>query len=403
MLARLTARQSSLRRTPQRESRMESIDFLLTGNLSGFFFNPHRRDGLTFTSGPPKPLLLTVRPENPEKDDSGLMFGLRYRVVTTRTVAPEIRTFVKQLINRRFHLVLDSSIKLPLVKNNQVRIDAEGNVAEGFSVPFELYPADLQTLCDDVSRELSDGVLRFFKLLRWQQEIDAPHDVFGDFKPALYWKVSGETYSIVGFRRQGGNTIRSPAGITWTDEDERDFTALWVDPSAEEPLAHELLREAKAALTASPRSALLMTATALETGVKTHIAKLVPDARWLLSEMPSPPIHKMLRKYLPELHQKRGTALANWAKLKPLFKDAENLAEHRNDLTHTGDMPGEVHAALPKLINSVSDLLYILDVLEGRDWAKQCVGLHSVGNKIAQELGWPRGTRKRYFATISVG
>ena len=126
-----------------------------------------------------------------------------------------------------------------------------------------------------------------------------------------------------------------------------------------------------------------------------HAAKLVPDARWLLSEMPSPPIHMILRKYLPNLHATRGTGLADWAKLKPLFNDAQKVADYRNDLTHIGKMPAEVLAALPELMNSVSDLLYVLDVLEGHDWAKECVGYKTRGL-----LGWPKPRRERHFVTM---
>jgi hypothetical protein len=166
---------------------------------------------------------------------------------------------------------------------------------------------------------------------------------------------------------------------------------------SEEPLGHELLREAKAAMrNGSPRSGLLLAATALEAGVKTHAAKLVPDADWLLAEMPSPPIHKMLRHYLPNLHASRGTGLAEWAKLKPLFKDAEKLAKYRNDLAHAGDMPANVITALPELMNSVSDLLYVLDALEGHQWAKGCVS-----HRTSKMLGWPETRRKRYIVTIN--
>jgi hypothetical protein len=50
---------------------------------------------------------------------------------------------------------------------------AGGPTAESFSVPFDLYPSALQEVCDDVFRELREGLERFLKLLRWQQEIDA--------------------------------------------------------------------------------------------------------------------------------------------------------------------------------------------------------------------------------------
>ncbi len=382
-------------------SQERSLDFLLLGTLHGFFFNPHRPEGLEFAAGPPRPLNVSVKPEKPDEDGGGFR-GLQCRVLTQRRVAQNHWTFVEQLINRKFELSAETPVKLPLIVRDEVKIDETGHLANGFSVPFELYPPPLQILCDDVFRELDDGLVRFLKLLRWQQEIDAPHNVF-DFRPSLYWRVAEGPYWHVGLKRQGGRPTRSPAGITWSEEDQREFAALWAQPTAEEPLAHELLREAKVALDGSPRSALLLTATALETGVKTHAAKLVPDASWLLSEMPSPPIHQMLRHYLPDLHKKRGTGLADWAKLKPLFNDAQTLAEYRNDLTHTGQMPAKALAELPALINSVSDLLYVLDVLDGHDWAKECVGLHSIGGKTRKLLGWPASRRRRYFATMTVG
>jgi hypothetical protein len=178
-------------------------------------------------------------------------------------------------------------VKLPLTVRGEVKIDKSGRIADGFPVPLDLYPPALQALRDDVFRELNEGLVRFLKLLRWQQEIDAPHEVF-DFQPSLYWRVQDGEFYLVGQKRRSAKTMRSPVGITWSDEDQREFAALWAQ-EVEEPLAHELLREARAALYGSPRSALLLAATALETGVKTHLSKLVPDAGWLLAEMPSAP------------------------------------------------------------------------------------------------------------------
>jgi hypothetical protein len=371
-----------------------NIDFLLTGTLEGVFFNPFRPEGLQFTAGPPNPLNVRVAPEKPDSDPGGFQHGLNCRSVTSRSVPTKLANFVEQLIHRKFDWPDEPLV--PLIEREQVQIDAAGNIAEGFSVPFDLYPSALQEVCDDVFRELREGLERFLKLLRWQQEIDAPHQVF-EFEPALYWRVAEGPYWHVGQRRRGSSTTQSPAGITWSNEDQREFGALWAQPAAEEPLAHELLREAKMALQGSPRSALLLTATALETGVKMHAAKLVPDAGWLLSEMPSPPIHKMLRDYIPMLHAGRGTGLADWAKLRPLFKDAQNLAEYRNDLTHAGEMPADVLATVPQLITSVSDLLYVLDMLEGHEWAKECVS-----RKTRELLGWPKARRQRYFVRMNI-
>jgi hypothetical protein len=291
-------------------SDQQNLDFLLLATLHSFGFNPHKPEGLQFNVGPPHPINVSIKPQKPDEDGGGFHRGLICRVLASKPVAASQWEFVEQLIKRRFEPG-ETSVKLPLIVRDEVKIDENGRIADGFAVPLDLYPSALQSLRNDVFRELNEGLVRFLKLLRWQQEIDAPHEVF-DLQPSLYWRVRDGEFYIVGQKRRSGTTARSPVGITWSDEDQREFGALWAE-EVEEPLGHELLREAKAALAASPRSALLLAATALETGVKTHLTKLVPDAGWLLAEMPSPPIHKMLRRYVPELHKKRGaaTGLAN--------------------------------------------------------------------------------------------
>jgi hypothetical protein len=172
---------------------------------------------------------------------------------------------------------------------------------------------------------------------------------------------------------------------------------LWARIDVVEPLGHELLREAKAAILSSPRSALLIAASAIETGVKMHISKIVPDASWLVREVPSPPVHKMLRTYIPDLHQRHGKPLADWQKLAPLFKVIGKLAEDRNILTHKGEITPRASANLPETLTVVSDMLYILDVLEGHEWAKG-----NVQHATRQKLGWPTPRRERFFVKMDI-
>lgn len=52
-----------------------------------------------------------------------------------------------------------------------------------------------------------------------------------------------------------------------------------------------------------------MMTSALETGIKTHISKLSPDTEWLLENLPSPPIDKIFKNYIPLLYEKCGRAI----------------------------------------------------------------------------------------------
>jgi hypothetical protein len=370
------------------------LDFLLLANVHGFFFNPHRPDGLTFRAEA-RPANISIKPAHPERDGSGLHTGLECRASGSRTVDPELQAFAIDLIDGRFRMYSEAPIKLPFIRDKKQLIDASGELARGFLPSLELYPPTLQSICDEVARQLRSELERFFKLLRWQQEIDGPHDVF-NWQPQLYWKTSpGGSYHAVGTRQQQ-RIDRSPAGIEWSEVDQLEFQQLWARADAIEPLGHELLREARGSVLSAPRSALLLAASALETGVKMHIAKLAPDAQWLMMEASTPPIFKMLRDYLPQLHAMKGIGLPEWSKLRPLFKGAQELAERRNKLTHAGEMQEEAISCLPNHLNAVSDLLYILDLVEGNEWARE-----NIQSSTRVLLGWPTTRRTRSYTVLA--
>ncbi len=364
------------------------LDFLLMTNLRGFFFNPHRPDGLTFQAEVP-PAHIAIKPAFPDQDGGGLHRGLECRAYSSRNVDPELRAFASELIDHRFRMYPEATIRLPLIRDKKELIDETGNLTKGFELPLEHYPLALQNICDEVARELHSALERFFKLIRWQQEVDGPHHVF-EHEPALYWRVLPEAdYHAVG-RRQQQWVGRAPAGIEWGEIDEREFNELWAKAGAVEPLGHELLREAQGSARSDPRSALLLAASALEAGVKTHIARLVPEVEWLMMEAPAPPVNKMLRHYLPKLHASKGIGLTEWTNLHPLFKEAEELAKLRNKLTHSGEMPEQVIPNMRSFLTTVSDLLYILDLVEGNEWARE-----NIQSSTRVMLGWPTTRRKR--------
>ena len=366
------------------------LEFLLSANVRGFFFNPYRPEGLAFHADDP-PANLSIKPARPDQDGGGFDHGLDCRAYCSRTVDAELQAFAIDLIDRRFRMYAGAPIKPPLLRDDKQLIDASGKIEDGFSPPLGLYPPALQSVCDEAARELRSQLERFFKLVRWQQEIDGPHDVF-EWKPTLYWRASQETlFHLVG-RRYQEQVARAPAGIEWDELDQREFQQLWSRTEAAEPLAHELLREAKGAAQTAPRSALLLAASALEAGVKMHVAKLAPETEWLMTEAPAPPIFKMLRDYLPELHAAKGINFPEWSKLRPLFKEAEEIAQRRNKLTHIGEMPEEVVSKMPSFLTAVSDLLYILDIVDGNDWARE-----NIQSSTRTLLGWATTRRHRHI------
>ena len=236
---------------------------------------------------------------------------------------------------------------------------------------------------------------RFLKLLRWHQGFDAPAELVEH--RALYWKVSDGDYPLAPLDGGPHHEVVIPGmyGIHWDNDEPHNLQDLWSQDDIEEPLARTLIREAASLASESPRSAILTMTTALETGVKIHISRFAPDTDWLLEEIPSPPIFKILRDYIPLLHQRRGDELLFWAKVKPFIKKVQKLVEPRNKVAHTGKIPDDAGSVQDNL-ELVSDLLYLLDVLAGYDWAKS---LPSYQFRTA--LGWPNPTHGRITVTMT--
>ncbi len=344
---------------------LNHIRFLLNLWTKGLMFNPARSEGLEFEIGGERDMKISLKPMHPDKDPLGYRLGLECKVSETFPADGFQRDFVEALIARRFIPYEGMPFALPYVKNGQEMIGADGTLREGFGLPFEAYPESLRNLCERAADELSLIANRFLKLLIWRLELDAPADFITHH--SLYWRVSGEWYYGVSLKRQEGEFL-CPIGVIWNDYEQSAMQALW-STEADEPLSHELLREANSLKSSSPRSSLLTLATALEIGIKLHVARRVPEAEWLIQNVPSPPIFQMFRKYLPLLHPSPVAGIESWAMLNDTFKSCQQLFEARNNVAHVGAASVD-SAKLDLYFIAAADLLRIIDVLEGHEWAK---------------------------------
>lgn len=146
------------------------------------------------------------------------------------------------------------------------------------------------------------------------------------------------------------------------------------------PAAHELLREAWRNIVPHPRSALLMAVAAAETAVKTLIVDLAPQTEWLIKELPSPPVDKMVKRYIVGLPVRCDFS----GEVKPPPKSVQSALkrgiELRNAVVHGRSL--ELDASeLRDLLLAIKDLLYLLDYYSGQEWA-----LARLSNRARKEL-----------------
>jgi len=144
-----------------------------------------------------------------------------------------------------------------------------------------------------------------------------------------------------------------------------ELSELLIAGSAYEPLGHQLWREAWNLRLTNPRSSLVIGVSAAEVGLKQLIARLVPPARWLVEELPSPPLTTMMKHYLAELPI-RAPVPPSQRCPKPLRAALDRAVKERNNVIHGGKTPG---LDLRGTLIAVREFLYLLDLYEGNPWA----------------------------------
>jgi hypothetical protein len=142
-----------------------------------------------------------------------------------------------------------------------------------------------------------------------------------------------------------------------------------VEAGVEEPLGRQLFREAWSQVGTNQRSALVIGVTAAEVGLKRLIATLVPGTNWLMEEIPTPPVGKILRKFLPTL-QVKAKRLDGGPITPPsqLIRQIEKAVQYRNDVVHKG-AAAPSREELAKMLRAISDILWFFDVYLGEHWA----------------------------------
>jgi hypothetical protein len=140
----------------------------------------------------------------------------------------------------------------------------------------------------------------------------------------------------------------------------------------EEPLGHQLFREAWNQRSSHPRSALVIGVAAAEVGLKKLIGTLVPEAQWLVDEIQTPSFDKMVRKYLPSLPIK---ARFHGKKITPpgaLIKRLDRAVKCRNKVVHAGEPPPQSEE-LEEMLRAVDDFLWICDAYAGHLWVAEYI------------------------------
>jgi hypothetical protein len=223
----------------------------------------------------------------------------------------------------------------------------------------------IYVIVDPVFRQLGIHLKTSIAILKWRYGItDGPINSFSNWSEAV--STDGTAWRGISTLRGGKISFLHPPRKI-------DASALYEpcrlhNEGAEPPLAWQLLIEARNQRTTHPRSALVIGVAAAEIALKQLIGELAPDARWLAENVPTPPIHKIARDYIPSLKVKARLKGKSLRPPRKLLKRLTDAVELRNRIVHAGAAPPELEN-LKEILDAMEDLVWICGLYTGHTWA----------------------------------
>jgi hypothetical protein len=219
-------------------------------------------------------------------------------------------------------------------------------------VNFSAVPKDeVNGVYEEVDRFLTPlraSSLRLVRLLRWRAGLDFQALAINQD----YLSLDGSSWLILSAAQS--TTLNIVQLFPAMSEETTKEIIEQYETSGDEPLAHQLFNDAWNLRHANPRASLVVAVAAAEVGLKKVIGLIVPDAQWLLEEIPAPPIGKMLRKYIPTLKVKSQIIGKQIVPPSKLIVKLEEAASARNKIVHVGAKAPE-YKELLEMLEAVQD------------------------------------------------
>ena len=262
---------------------------------------------------------------------------------------------------------------MKIAANQMITVDNDiSQVALEYSTPdgsrvhlpaLSDFPQNFLSFVQNVRGELADWAVRTVSVLRWRADVPGPHNPISS--RGFYWSVDEAFWhpapGDLGLRVDTFRVLRLP-------EELRAVVDNIVRCGGSAPLHDDLFREAWEQRYENPRSALLIGIAAAELSVKHCISTLVPDAKWLVTNLPTPPLVKMLSEYLPKLPARcklDGQVKPPPAQVIDLLSKGVTI---RNQLSHAGASNPSTDD-VEEILLAVRDVLWLIDFYVGSEWA----------------------------------
>lgn len=261
---------------------------------------------------------------------------------------------------------------LRIASNSVLGSDASTSVALEYTGPdgarirlpgLAAFPEHFRAFVDGARRELADHARRTVSVLRWRTDERGPHDPISS--RGMSWSLDRSFWHPA--PADYGGRVRVLGSLRPRPPVLEDVRRM-VGAGESEPLHHDLFREAWEQADSNPRSALVIGMAAAEIAVKRCISTLVPEAGWLATNLPTPPLVRMLVEYLPSLPAR--CLIGSEVKAPPpmVVDTIKKGVTIRNHLSHAGSVNLTLDD-VQEILRAVHDVLLLLDYYSGYEWA----------------------------------
>ncbi|WP_435011206.1 hypothetical protein P12x_002507 [Tundrisphaera lichenicola] len=242
-------------------------------------------------------------------------------------------------------------------------IDSHGEIRPITLPRMQDCPPGFATQCRSISKELETQAKKLVSTLRWRLGLDQEADPLVD-NQIFELSTDGSTWFPLPSDIDAEFRVIRPKVIS---NDVIAKVTNIIQTGGGEPLSHSLFHEAWSIQSMNPRSSLLIGVAAAEISIKYYVVHAAPETKWLIENLPSPPIEKILGSYIGILI-KDGKASRVKSIPKPIVEELRTAVQLRNEVAHVGTFTLTPESLERKLL-AIKDILWLLDSLAGHEWA----------------------------------
>ncbi|MDH5651300.1 MAG: hypothetical protein OEZ39_05450 [Gammaproteobacteria bacterium] len=313
-----------------------------------------KKSPLTFAVKHSHNINVEIRCPNKEDEEKGhSAFNAFATAELDLEVSEKINEVFKKIENNRFE-VTEANLRQSYTDQHGETIRLPG---------IDQFPGYFNDFIRQINKELREAIRLVIDAVRWRTNTLGPHNPISS--RGMFWSRDKDFWNPVPSQFEARFSMSSTIHIT--DKIYQEIKFL-VGQNYHEPVHHHLFREAWGQRSGNPRSSLLIGLSALEVAIKESIAELIPNASWLVDNIPTPPVTRLLTEYLPTLPVENMISGRVYPPPPEVIDKIKKAVSIRNRVAHVGgEPPGS--DLLDELLEAIHDTIWLLDYYCGHKWA----------------------------------